>query len=89
MSASRPSFYRFIAGLIPLGDNNLAQAKTLGPLPGYDPQGHFQYRYRHPLRVTSPPQLFVNQSWTTAGVGGLVSGGIVFQSLTPNPNPGQ
>lgn len=83
------SFYTFLQGIVPLGDNNLARAKKLGTLPIFSTIAYPQFRVRRPLRETQPPQLFLNQAAFHAGIGGLISGGIVFQSLSANPNPQQ
>lgn len=84
------AFFRFVRGKVPLGNSNLANAKVMGGLSPYDLIGWHQWRVLDPLReLPYPSQLFVNQSWNTAGLGGLIAGGIVFQGLQANPNQGQ
>lgn len=83
-------FFSFIRGKIPLDDNNLANSPRQGGLPPYDALGYTQWRVRNPLReFPFASQLFVNPAVPNAGIGGLVTGGIVFQPLSSNPNPGQ
>lgn len=82
--------FNFIRGKVPLGDNNLANALVKPQTyAAYSLLAYPQFLVRRPLRETpAANQLWINQSWTTAGYGGLVNGQVIFQSLGPNPNNG-
>lgn len=75
----------------PINAGQTAQRSGLvmGTLPYYDALGWSQFRVLNPLMETQAPQLWVNPAAPVAGLGGLVQGGIVFQSLSANPNPNQ
>jgi len=81
---ARP-WFSFIRGIVPLGNSNLANAKTLGLLPRYSLIGFPQFRYYDPIREFGPPQIEVQQAWLTAGIGGLIAGNVVMQPLNDNP----
>lgn len=79
----------FVQGIIPLGKNNLSQGLVRGALAAYSTLGFPQFRARRPLMTLETPQVYVRFAVGQQGLGGLVAGGIVFQSLSPNPNPNQ
>lgn len=83
------SFLSYIRGIIPLDDNNLANAFADDQRPIFDTFGWSQFRVRRLMNVLQPPQIFINQAVPTSGIGGLIQGNIVYQALGPNPNPNQ
>ena len=70
-------------------DNQGALGFMQGGLPVYDMFGFQQFLYKRPLNVVGPAQVYVLPGQTTVGLGGLIPGNFVFQSLGPNPNPSQ
>jgi hypothetical protein len=83
------SWFSFIRGKIPLDDNNLANAKRQGVLPVFSTIGYPQFRVLRPFIALQSPQVFINPAVPGAGIGGLIAGRMVLQSLTANPNPNQ
>lgn len=83
------SWFSFVRGKIPLSDNNLSNAKRQGVLPIFSTIGFPQFTVAMPLRALQTPQVFINAAVPMAGIGGLIAGKLVLQSLTQNQNPNQ
>lgn len=80
------AFFRFRRGTVPLDDNNLANAKEQGALVSYSTIAFPQFRVRQSMIALQHPQLYSYAGSKVSGVGGLIQGGVVFQSLIRNPN---
>jgi len=82
------AWWNFKRGVVPQADTAMAEALQFDHtyLP-YAVMGWPQFRVRKPFQpLPFTPQLWADQYTQIAGLGGLISGGIVFQQLGANPN---
>ena len=79
------AFFKFRRGYNPLDDSALLNAKEQGALIPFDPIGYTHFRVRKPIHeLPGTPQVYVYSGQLQNGVGGLISGQVIFQPLQTN-----